>query len=203
MTYAKTLALAALLAGGILCAGCENKDKDRSDGSTLAKEADKDAKKAPAAIANIRSSQAHTERVTGKIEFYPAADGVRVVAHVNGLSPGLHGFHIHEKGDLSDPKFQSAGPHFNPGGHKHGGPDSDMRHAGDLGNLEADAQGNAKLDKTFKGISIKGEKDGIVGRSVIIHAKADDLKTDPSGESGDRIAGGVIEAAPGGSGGAK
>ena len=151
MTRVKTLTLAALLTGGLLCGGCEN-NKDRPDSTPLAKRDDKDAAKAPAAVANIRSAEAHKEKVTGKIEFFPQGDGVRVVAHVNGLTPGQHGFHIHEKGDLSDPKLVSAGPHFNPGGHKHGGPESDMRHAGDLGNLDADAKGHAMLDKVFKGI---------------------------------------------------
>jgi Cu-Zn family superoxide dismutase len=189
MTQVKTLCLVAMITTGLLCAGCE---KDRSGSAPTTQPgtaADKTAK------ANIRSAQAHTTPVTGTVEFHEQADGVRVVADVKGLTPGMHGFHGHEKGDLSDPKLISAGPHFNPAGHKHGGPDSEMRHAGDLGNLEADAQGNAKLDKVFKGITIKGATDGIVGRSVLIHAKADDLTTDPSGESGDRIAGGVIEAA--------
>ena len=132
--------------------------------------------------------------VKGTITFTATGHGVRVQANVEGLTPnGTHGFHIHEKGDLSDPKLTSAGPHFNPTGGKHGGPEGDARHGGDLGNLKADANGKATYEGEVHGISIDGEKDGIVGRSVIVHAKEDDLKTDPSGNSGARIAGGVIE----------
>ena len=196
MTHTKTWALTALLAAA-LCVGCKDQQASPSGGGAGGSAATQPAAGAAAATANIKKSQAHTEEVTGTVKFYEESGGLRVVADIKGLSPGLHGFHIHEKGDLSDAKLTTAGPHFNPAGHKHGGPEGDMRHAGDLGNLEADAQGNAKLDKVFKGISIKGASDGIVGRSVIIHAKADDLKTDPSGESGDRIAGGVIEAGGG------
>jgi Cu-Zn family superoxide dismutase len=189
MTQFKTLCLVAAMTAGLLCAGCKNENTGTN--ATTQPGATAGAKTAKATIKN---SQDHKTPVSGTVEFHEQADGVRVVADVKGLTPGMHGFHIHEKGDLSDPKLVSAGPHFNPGGHKHGGPDTPTRHAGDLGNLEANAEGNAKLDKVFKGITIKGTTDGIAGRSVIIHAKADDLTSDPSGESGDRIAGGVIEA---------
>ena len=119
---------------------------------------------------------------------------MRVVANITGLDPnGTHGFHVHEKADLSAPDLTSAGSHFNPGGHKHGGPDTPQRHAGDLGNLKADAQGTARYDQVIQGLTIGTGPTDVVGKSVIIHAKADDLKTDPSGESGGRIAGGVIK----------
>ena len=142
------------------------------------------------------------EKITGIVTFVQAADGVKVVAKIEGLSPGKHGFHIHEKADVSSPDLKSAGPHFNPGGHKHGGPDSAEHHAGDLGNLTADEKGHAELEETFKGLTIDGPA-GVVGHSVIIHQKEDDLKSDPSGESGARIAGGVIEAGKGAAKGAE
>ena len=106
-------------------------------------------------------------------------DGVRVVAHVNGLTPGLHGFHVHEKGDLSAPDLASAGGHFNPGGHKHGGPEGEMRHAGDLGNLEADAKGHAMLDKVFHGISLKAglTKDDFDSTMAVHPTAAEELVT--------------------------
>ena len=75
---------------------------------------------------------------------------------------------------------------------KHGGPDDQNRHAGDMGNVKTDAQGKAKVDATIKGVSLSGEH-GVVGKSVIVHAKADDLKSQPSGDAGGRVAGGVIE----------
>jgi len=199
MTHVKTFCLALAMSAGLLCAGCKNESTTSTSGSAAtqpsAKPGDASAEKsAKATIQSSKESQEKGMNISGTVEFHEQADGVHVMADIKGLTPGMHGFHIHEKGDLSDAKLASAGPHFNPGTHKHGGPDTEMRHAGDLGNLEADAQGNAKLDKTFKGITIKGATDGIAGRSVIIHEKADDLKTDPSGASGDRIAGGVIEA---------
>ena len=192
MTHVKSLCLVAAMTAGLLCAGCKNEQSNTGPAAT--QPAGKAADAVSHAKATIKNSQDHKTPVSGTVEFHEKADGVQVVVDVKGLTPGKHGFHIHEKGDLSEPKLMSAGPHFNPGGHKHGGPDTEMRHAGDLGNLDADDQGNAKLDKVFKGITLKNTADGIIGRSVIIHAKADDLSTDPSGESGDRIAGGVIEA---------
>jgi Cu-Zn family superoxide dismutase len=151
------------------------------------------------AVANIApakgaATQPANKEVTGTVTFTQQANGVKVVTHLTGLSPGKHGIHIHEKADLSAPDLMSAGGHFNPEGHKHGAPDSEARHAGDLGNIEANADGKADLDETVTGLTIgDGGKDDIVGHSVIIHLKEDDLKTDPSGNSGGRIAGGVIE----------
>ncbi|MDB5357903.1 MAG: sodC [Phycisphaerales bacterium] len=148
------------------------------------------------AVAHIHGAGDNKDKITGTATFTPADGGVKVVVEVKGLTPGKHGIHIHEKTDLSKPDLSGAGPHFNPGGHKHGGPDGGgaERHAGDLGNIEADADGNGHLEETVKGLSIAGAKDGVIGHSVIIHAGEDDLKTDPAGKSGARIAGGAIEA---------
>jgi superoxide dismutase, Cu-Zn family len=111
-----------------------------------------------------------------------------------GLTPNTtHGFHIHEKGDLSAPDLGSAGAHYNPESHPHAGPDAPMRHAGDLGNVTSDAQGHVQKELTVDNISIGGAKNDILGKSVIVHAKADDLKSQPSGDAGGRVAGGVIE----------
>jgi len=88
----------------------------------------------------------------------------------------------------------SAGGDFNPGGHKHGGPYEPERHAGDLGNINFDKQGVAAFNFVVGGISVSsGKKDGIIGRSVIVHAAADDLETDPTGNSGGRVACGIIK----------
>lgn len=150
------------------------------------------------AIAVIRPSQAATTQptdnnVVGTVTFTQTDDGVKFIAEVDGFAPNTkHGFHIHDKGDLSAPNLSSAGPHFNPMQEKHGGPDSPHHHLGDLGNLEADANGHAKLEGVVKDVCLVGDNHCIVGKSVIIHAKEDDLKTDPSGKSGGRIAGGVI-----------
>lgn len=133
-------------------------------------------------------------QASGTITFTQAgADIVRVSGEVRGLSKGPKGFHIHEKGDCSDPKAMSAGGHFNPTQHKHGGPYDPARHAGDLGNLNFNDQGVAKVNFVVGGISVSKDKaDGIIGRAVVVHLDVDDLKTDPTGNAGGRAACGVI-----------
>jgi Cu-Zn family superoxide dismutase len=130
-------------------------------------------------------------KVNGTVSFAKDGKGVRITANVEGLSPGLHGFHIHEFGDCSSPDASSAGGHFNPTGMPHAGPKAEKRHVGDLGNLEAAKNGVAKLEVTDDVISLEGPE-SIVGRSVIIHARTDDLKTQPAGGAGARVACGVI-----------
>jgi Cu-Zn family superoxide dismutase len=131
-------------------------------------------------------------KVAGTVTFTEEADGVRVQANLNGLTPGTHGFHVHEFGDCSAADLASAGAHFNPTNEPHAGPDAAKRHEGDMGNVEADASGNAKLDYVDHHISLTNDKDSVIGRSVVVHAKADDLKSQPAGDSGARIACGVI-----------
>lgn len=121
-----------------------------------------------------------------------AGDGfVQITGKIEGLEPGEHGFHIHEFGDLSSADGESAGAHFNPDGHKHGGPDDKERHAGDLGNVNAKANGTADVTIKAKGVKLHF----IIGRSLVVHAKPDDLKTNPSGDSGARVGVGVIGVA--------
>lgn len=132
-----------------------------------------------------------TSGVSGYLEFRRVASGLHITGTITGLTPGQHGMHIHEKGACDAPSFETSGGHFNPGSMKHGGPDSDNRHAGDFGNLTADSFGNATIDYIDKETTLSGEY-GIIGRSIIIHANPDDMVTDPSGNSGSRIACGVI-----------
>lgn len=129
--------------------------------------------------------------VSGTVTFTASGDAVNIVADISGLTPGKHGFHIHEFGDCSSPDGKSAGGHFNPGNHQHGAPDATDRHAGDLGNIEADASGKAHLEMTDKVMKLSGT-DSIVGHAVIVHEKADDLKTQPTGDAGGRLGCGVI-----------
>jgi Cu-Zn family superoxide dismutase len=117
--------------------------------------------------------------------------GLRVKGEIRGLTPGLHGFHVHEYGDCSDTAAVSAGGHFNPGNAAHGDPMAAHHHAGDLGNIEADTGGVARVDRVFPGLSLRGET-SVAGRSFVVHAKDDDLKTAPAGNSGNRIGCGVI-----------
>jgi len=131
--------------------------------------------------------------VRGTVTFTQVGDLVRVSGTVTGHTKGPKGFHIHEKGDCSAPDATSAGGHFNPTKSKHGGPYEPVKHGGDLGNLNFDAAGAAKPGFVVGDISVSSSRpDGIIGRAVVVHAAADDLKTDPTGNSGGRVACGVI-----------
>lgn len=134
-------------------------------------------------------------QVRGTVTFTQAGpDIVRVSGQFTGHSKGPKGFHIHEKGDCSDPKAMSTGGHFNPAKHKHGGPYEPVRHSGDLGNLNFNDQGVANINFVVGGISVSSDKaDGIIGRAVIVHADVDDYKTDPTGNAGGRVACGIIK----------
>jgi Cu-Zn family superoxide dismutase len=152
------------------------------------------------AVANLAPSKAATTQptlnnVTGTVTFTQVGDKVEIVAEVRGLKPNSkHGFHIHEKGDLSAPDLTSAGGHFNPGGHPHGGPATSPVHEGDMGNLQSNAEGVATLRITLDNISVgTGQPNDVVGKAVIVHEKADDLKSQPTGDSGGRVAGGIIQ----------
>lgn len=152
-----------------------------------------------AAMAMAKATLKPTEgnSVAGELSFTPADDGVRVTGTLSGLSPGKHGFHIHEKGDCSAPDGTSAGGHFNPDGVDHGQISADPHHAGDSNNITADADGKATVDQMLSAnVDIgKGDKYDILGKAVIVHEKADDYKTQPTGDAGGRLACGVIEAA--------
>jgi superoxide dismutase, Cu-Zn family len=141
------------------------------------------------AVAVLHPTKGNT--ASGMVRFEAAAEGVRVVADLTGLAPGKHGFHIHEFGDCSSEDGSSAGGHFNPGKMPHSSPSSKERHVGDLGNIEADKDGKAHLDYVDTMISLTG-KNSIIGRGVVVHEKEDDLKTQPTGAAGARIACGVV-----------
>lgn len=135
-------------------------------------------------------------KVHGVVHFADVADGVRVTAEFEGLKPNSkHAFHIHEFGDCTGADGKSAGGHYNPEGHPHAGPDATMRHAGDLGNMEADAHGNARYERVISGLTVAGDHNPILGRSVVVHASEDDLASQPAGNAGDRVACGVIGVA--------
>lgn len=217
-----TFAIAGALSTALVSAGCQDKDKphdhDHMHASTaspaearasgdvavypiidtdkaVVAAAREDAPHVTSARAEIEPSKAPgMDDVKGVVTFTPAEGGLKVHYAIKGLTPASkHGFHIHEKGDLSAPDLTSAGGHFNPGGHKHGGPTGEARHGGDLGNITADDKGVAEGDVMAVGVTLDESKTGILGRSVVVHEKADDLATDPSGNSGARIGAGVIK----------
>ncbi len=147
------------------------------------------------AIAMLYPTQGN--KIAGTVTFTEVADGVQVQAEITGLSPGKHGFHVHEFGDCSAADASSAGAHFNPTNQPHAAPDATARHVGDMGNVEADASGAAKLTYLDHNMSLANDRTSIIGRSVVVHAKADDLKSQPAGDSGARVACGVIGRAKG------
>jgi Cu-Zn family superoxide dismutase len=131
--------------------------------------------------------------VKGTAELTQQGEGaVHVVVTVESLSPGAHGIHIHETGDCSAPDFSSAGAHFAPTPDPHGNPTSGPHHAGDLGNLEVGEGGGGVIDATFQGLTVDDGPRSVVGRALVLHADPDDFKTQPTGNSGGRIACGVI-----------
>lgn len=143
------------------------------------------------AVAVMVPTKASGGNVGGTLVMKQEKGYVQVTGEVTGLTPGKHGFHIHMFGDLRSADGMSAGGHYNPHGHPHGGPESHERHEGDLGNIEADAKGVAKVNVKAGGV----ELNHIVGRSLVVHKDADDLKSQPAGNAGPRIGVGVIAIA--------
>jgi Cu-Zn family superoxide dismutase len=144
----------------------------------------------PSATAKLQSKSG--SNVTGSLRFTQVGDRVRVTGDISGHARGSKGFHIHDKGDCSSPDGMSTGGHFNPAKSKHGSPGGG--HAGDLGNLVFDDYGRASVNIMVSGITVsKTAPNGIIGRAIIVHAQEDDLKTDPTGNAGGRVACGVIE----------
>jgi Cu-Zn family superoxide dismutase len=158
----------------------------------LAQERQHAAPEITKAVCVLTPTQGNT--AAGSVTFTKQADGVLVEAHVTGLAPGSkHGFHIHEFGDISAADGASLGGHFNPAGHPHAAPDTGARHAGDLGNIEADAKGEANYKRVDKTVDLNGEQ-CILGRGVVVHAAPDDF-SQPTGNAGARVAVGVIGVA--------
>lgn len=144
------------------------------------------------AVAKLEPTEG--SKVSGVIMFEKTGEGVHVTGKIEGLTPGKHGFHIHEFGDITSADGKAAGGHFNPSGAPHAGMDAEMRHEGDMGNVEADADGVANVDVTNPMLSFEG-KNSILGRGLVVHAGTDDLKSQPSGDAGARAAVAVIGVA--------
>src|SRR5690606_4455482 len=146
--------------------------------------------------ASAELMSAPDSNVSGTVRFTEGADGkVRVEAELRGLTPGAHGVHIHETGECTPPSFESAGGHFAGDVDQHGAPDARRHHAGDFGNVRASSNGTARLRIESDDISLGEGPTSIIGKAFIVHAGRDDMRSQPSGNSGGRVACGIIRAA--------
>jgi Cu-Zn family superoxide dismutase len=193
--------LIALSVAAALLAGCGKRDEPATPAADTADTPATPVTPSPAdapapavtASATLAPTQGHT--ASGTLDIRTEGDALHISGRLQGLTPnGEFGFHIHEKGDCSAPDASSAGGHFNPANAPHGNPQGGTHHAGDMLNAKSDAEGVAQVDAVSTGVSLAaGEPNDARGKAIVLHEKADDYATQPSGNSGARIACGVIQ----------
>lgn len=180
-----------ILAAALCLAGCAREAPDAPD--NVAGEAASDVVANAPTAASLTSSDGQPR---GSIMLSEDPTGLTIKVAASGLTAGVHGVHLHDKGLCEGPKFESAGGHWNPGAKQHGRDNPAGAHLGDLANLTIAADGSGSTTFLVSGATLSGA--GAVGdgdgTSLVIHAKADDYKTDPSGNSGDRVACAVVAA---------
>lgn len=183
----------AILVPCAVLAACQNAETPTAEPAIAPPVNDTAPQASATAAATLNGASG--SKVAGQLTFASSGEDVTVAGELTGLPPSSeHGFHIHENGDCSAPDATTAGAHFNPEMAPHAGPNDTPRHLGDIPNIQSDATGKAVVNATIAGASLRnGGPHDLVGKAVIAHAKPDDYKTQPSGDSGDRIACGVIQ----------
>lgn len=204
----RTKLLTLTLALGLSACGSPGADRGRADTQARTDRAETEVEVIPPdeeqagntaggeATSSVVVSMEPTEGsdARGTVRFVQQEENVLVRVDLTGFEPGtVHGFHVHEVGDCSAPDASSAGDHYNPLGVPHGLPNGGPRHAGDMGNIEADEAGEVHTERSFDTFSLgRADPPSILGRSVIVHAEPDD-GSQPTGAAGARLACGVIE----------
>lgn len=185
----KTALLAASAA--LVLAACASARSNDAPAPTTAAAAASTAREATVVLAPASGSL-----VSGRLTAMPMGSGVHFTGEIGGLTPGsTHAIHIHERGDCSAADASSAGGHFNPANQPHGQVGTATHHAGDMNNITANAQGVARIDAHAQGVTLGGgASNDVAGRAVIVHAQADDYRSQPSGDAGARVACGLIIA---------
>jgi superoxide dismutase, Cu-Zn family len=149
---------------------------------------------APTGTATAALVAAANSPIKGNLRLTASETGVSIEGEITGLPAGEHGFHVHEKGECTPPDFKTAGEHLNPNRADHGGASTSTHHLGDIPNIVADASGHAAISANISGATLRdGGTGDLIGKAFIVHAKADDYVTQPSGNAGDRIACGVVK----------
>lgn len=195
ITSTPRIATILLACASLVMASCTGDQGGTGEIDTMAVDtAGADEAEARGAIARtaLRSTSDQGDSL-GYVSFTEVGQGINVQAEVSGLSEGMHGFHVHENGSCAN-EGEAAGGHFNPNDNPHGAPtDPDTaHHVGDLGNLQVSGDGTAQMDTTVQFLSLSGTS-SIIGKAAIVHQGRDDLTSQPSGDSGARVACGVIQ----------
>ncbi len=194
MTRRSSLATAALCA--LALAACSREAGEENLAAANAVAADEGmANESMAGVPHRFALTGGDGRSLGSVTLAEDPAGLTINLSVTGVAAGTHGLHLHEKGLCEGPKFDSAGKHMNPGAKQHGRDNPAGAHLGDLDNLVVGADGRATLSLPIDGVMMASGPAMLAdadGTSLVIHAKPDDYKTDPSGNSGDRIACAVV-----------
>jgi len=200
MTNSRTLLFAAISAAALVSA-CQ-KPREPAPANDMAGANDMGAMNEAAPI-QVQAAQLldGTGKPIGQVEMSEDSSGLTLKVTAAGLPAGTHGVHLHEKGTCEGPKFESAGAHWNPASKQHGRDNPMGAHLGDLANMDAAEGAEASSSYQVAGVTMGGTGNALAdadGTSLVVHAKADDYKTDPSGDSGDRIACAVLAPPMGG-----